>query len=122
MQWQANLSGGGSNDSNSHLRQAGHPYDITPTFQSNIMMNLSCISNYYYLPFVFRKVLNIISEGGVKGIAHIAVGGFHNMRQMFPEGLGATIYKDAWEVPAIFKWIQEVICNRLLIRNFFYVS
>lgn len=27
-------------------------------------------------------------------------------------GLGATIYKDAWEVPAVFKLIQEVLTKR----------
>ncbi|KAJ8619017.1 hypothetical protein MRB53_015203 [Persea americana] len=55
-----------------------------------------------------KQVLDIISEGGVKGIAHITGGGFtDNIPRVFPKGLGATIYRDSWEVPAVFKWIQE---------------
>ncbi|RVX01589.1 Phosphoribosylformylglycinamidine cyclo-ligase, chloroplastic [Vitis vinifera] len=47
-------------------------------------------------------------KGGVKGIAHITGGGFtDNIPRVFPKGLGAVIYKDSWEVPSVFKWIQE---------------
>ncbi|XVF80649.1 hypothetical protein PTKIN_Ptkin15bG0090900 [Pterospermum kingtungense] len=56
-----------------------------------------------------KQVLDLISKGGVKGIAHITGGGFtDNIPRVFPEGLGAVIYKDSWEVPAVFKWIQQV--------------
>lgn len=78
------------------------------------MMNLWCvvIISTYYLCFI--KVLDIVSKGGVKGIAHITGGGFtDNIPRVFPKGLGATIYKDSWEVPAVFKWIQEVISDFL---------
>ncbi|XP_028788745.1 phosphoribosylformylglycinamidine cyclo-ligase, chloroplastic/mitochondrial [Neltuma alba] len=55
-----------------------------------------------------RKVLDLISKGGVKGIAHITGGGFtDNIPRVFPEGLGANIYKDSWKVPPVFKWLQE---------------
>ncbi|KAH7861632.1 hypothetical protein Vadar_028658 [Vaccinium darrowii] len=55
-----------------------------------------------------KQVLDIISKGGVKGIAHITGGGFtDNIPRVFPEGLGAVIYKDSWLVPPVFKWIQE---------------
>ncbi|XP_031496793.1 phosphoribosylformylglycinamidine cyclo-ligase, chloroplastic [Nymphaea colorata] len=55
-----------------------------------------------------KKVLDIVSKGGVKGIAHITGGGFtDNIPRVFPDGLGALIYPDSWEVPPIFKWIQE---------------
>jgi phosphoribosylformylglycinamidine cyclo-ligase len=61
--------------------------------------------------FLFKKVLDLISKGGVKGIAHITGGGFtDNIPRVFPKGLGAFIYKDSWEVPTLFKWIQEVNC------------
>ncbi|XP_047311802.1 phosphoribosylformylglycinamidine cyclo-ligase, chloroplastic/mitochondrial-like [Impatiens glandulifera] len=56
-----------------------------------------------------KQVLDIISQGGVKGIAHITGGGFtDNIPRVFPKGLGALIYKDSWAVPPIFKWIQKV--------------
>lgn len=55
------------------------------------------------------QVLDIIGKGGVKGIAHITGGGFtDNIPRVFPEGLGAVIYKDSWNVPSVFKWIQQV--------------
>lgn len=55
-----------------------------------------------------KQVLDIISKGGVKGIAHITGGGFtDNIPRVFPKGLGAVIYNDSWEVPTVFKWIQE---------------
>ncbi|PIM97607.1 Phosphoribosylformylglycinamidine cyclo-ligase [Handroanthus impetiginosus] len=55
-----------------------------------------------------KQVLDIISKGGVKGIAHITGGGFiDNIPRVFPKGLGALIYNDSWVVPPVFKWIQE---------------
>lgn len=54
-------------------------------------------------------MLDIISKGGVKGIAHITGGGFtDNIPRVFCSGLGAKIFINSWEVPAVFKWIQEV--------------
>ena len=45
----------------------------------------------------------------MKGIAHITGGGFtDNIPRVFPEGLGAKIYEDSWEIPSIFQWIQKV--------------
>ncbi|RWR90561.1 phosphoribosylformylglycinamidine cyclo-ligase, chloroplastic/mitochondrial [Cinnamomum micranthum f. kanehirae] len=56
-----------------------------------------------------KQVLDIISKGGVKGIAHITRGGLtDSILRVLPKGLGATIYRDTWEVPAVLKWIQEV--------------
>ncbi|KAA8520427.1 hypothetical protein F0562_014684 [Nyssa sinensis] len=55
-----------------------------------------------------KQVLDLISKGGVKGIAHITGGGFtDNIPRVFPKGLGAVIFKDSWVVPTVFKWIQE---------------
>lgn len=55
-----------------------------------------------------KQVVDLISKGGVKGIAHITGGGFtDNIPRVFPKGLGAVIYKDSWNIPAVFKWIQE---------------
>ncbi|XP_015690138.2 phosphoribosylformylglycinamidine cyclo-ligase, chloroplastic/mitochondrial [Oryza brachyantha] len=56
-----------------------------------------------------KQVLEIISKGGVKGLAHITGGGFtDNIPRVFPSGLGAKIFTAAWEVPPVFRWIQEV--------------
>ena len=44
----------------------------------------------------------------VKGLAHITGGGFiGNIPRILPQGLAAQINKDAWQVPPIFRLIQE---------------
>ncbi|GAV89603.1 AIRS domain-containing protein/AIRS_C domain-containing protein [Cephalotus follicularis] len=55
-----------------------------------------------------KQVLDLISKGGVKGMAHITGGGFtDNIPRVFPKGLGAVIDKYSWEIPTLFKWIQK---------------
>jgi len=55
-----------------------------------------------------NQVLEIISKGGVKGIAHITGGGFtDNIPRVFPSGLGAKKFTGSWEVHPIFKWLQQ---------------
>lgn len=55
-----------------------------------------------------KQVLDMISRGGVKGVAHITGGGFtDNIPRIFPKGLGAVVNTNSWEVPSIFEWIQK---------------
>ncbi|KAJ4756189.1 Phosphoribosylformylglycinamidine cyclo-ligase [Rhynchospora pubera] len=55
-----------------------------------------------------KQVLDIISKGGVKGIAHITGGGFtDNIPRVFPDGLGAKIFTGSWEVLHVFHWLQQ---------------
>ena len=57
-----------------------------------------------YLP-VIRPLLG---KGLVKGMAHITGGGItDNLPRILPEGCGAGIDRSAWEVPALFKWLQR---------------
>jgi phosphoribosylformylglycinamidine cyclo-ligase len=47
-------------------------------------------------------------EKPVKGMAHITGGGLvDNIPRMLPEGCAVELYEDAWQVPALFKLIQE---------------
>ena len=44
----------------------------------------------------------------VKGMVHITGGGFfENIPRVLPAGLGAEIRRGAWEMPAIFPYIQS---------------
>ena len=44
----------------------------------------------------------------IKGIAHITGGGFAgNIPRILPQGLAAHLHKDSWDIPPIFKLIQE---------------
>ncbi|KAM0857431.1 hypothetical protein ACQ4PT_048473 [Festuca glaucescens] len=68
-----------------------------------------------------KQVLEIISKGGVTGLAHITGGGFtDNIPRVFPKGLGAKIVTGSWEVPPVFKWLQQVgkIEDAEMLRTF----
>ena len=55
-----------------------------------------------------KEVLKLLNEVKVAGIAHITGGGFHeNLPRCLKEGLGMKINKDSYEVPEIFKYLQE---------------
>ena len=53
-------------------------------------------------------VLPLIEKKLVNGIVHVTGGGFDgNIPRILPSGLGAKIRKNSWEIPPIFKKIQE---------------
>ena len=55
-----------------------------------------------------KPVLDVISKVAVKGVSHITGGGFYeNIPRVLPDGVSAKIYKDSYEVPAIFKLMQN---------------
>ena len=55
-----------------------------------------------------KSILSLIEKVEVKGIAHITGGGFiENVPRILPEGLAAEIEKDSYEVPTVFKVMQE---------------
>lgn len=55
-----------------------------------------------------KSILELISKVSVKGIAHITGGGFlENIPRIFPDGIGCEIEKDSYEVPPVFKIMQE---------------
>ncbi len=59
---------------------------------------------------IYVKALRSIREAGIsiKACSHITGGGFYeNVPRMLPEGKHATIEKNSYEVPAIFKMIAE---------------
>ena len=55
-----------------------------------------------------KSCLAAIKAGGVNALAHITGGGItENTPRVLPEGLAAEINLKAWELPDIFKWLQE---------------
>ncbi|CAA7027781.1 unnamed protein product [Microthlaspi erraticum] len=55
-----------------------------------------------------KQVLEMIDQGGVKGMAHITGGGFtDNIPRVLPDGLGVVVHTDAWELPPLFSFIQK---------------
>ena len=55
-----------------------------------------------------KQVLAAVKSGGVNALAHITGGGLtENLPRVLPEGMGATINLDAWDLPPVFKWLAE---------------
>ncbi|MCV2892184.1 phosphoribosylformylglycinamidine cyclo-ligase [Lentibacter sp. XHP0401] len=53
-----------------------------------------------------KQALAAVRSGGVHALAHITGGGLtENLPRVLPEGLGADINLDAWELPDVFKWL-----------------
>ena len=59
---------------------------------------------------IYVKALRSVKDAGVrvKGCSHITGGGFsENIPRMLPEGIRAVVEKGSYEVPAIFRLLQE---------------
>ena len=55
-----------------------------------------------------KQALAAVKEGGVHALAHITGGGLtENLPRVLPEGLGATIDLNAWDLPPVFRWLAE---------------
>ena len=55
-----------------------------------------------------RSILSLIEKVPVKGIAHITGSGIiETIPRIFPEGIGCEIDKHSYEVPAVFRVMQE---------------
>ncbi|MCH5463255.1 phosphoribosylformylglycinamidine cyclo-ligase [Lactobacillus sp. LC28-10] len=56
----------------------------------------------------FHQVYPLVQSGKLHAIAHITGGGLaDNLGRMVPEGLTAEIDPDSWQVPSIFKVLQD---------------
>lgn len=59
---------------------------------------------------IYVKMMKSIKNAGVKvkGCSHITGGGFYeNIPRMLPDGVKAVVKKDSYEIPAIFKLMQN---------------
>ncbi|MYL71337.1 phosphoribosylformylglycinamidine cyclo-ligase [Halobacillus litoralis] len=54
------------------------------------------------------EIQSLKKNTAIKGIAHITGGGFYeNLPRTLPEGLGCEIDTDSWQVPEVFRFLQE---------------
>lgn len=59
---------------------------------------------------IYVKAMKSVKDAGVtvKGCSHITGGGFYeNIPRMLPEGVNAQVNKGSYQVPAIFRLLQE---------------
>lgn len=68
-----------------------------------------------------RQVLEAIRAGGVHALAHITGGGLtENLPRVLPDGLGARIDLDAWDLPQVFDWMAQTgnIAEAEMLKTF----
>jgi len=55
-----------------------------------------------------RPLEGVLEDRRVRGLAHITGGGLtDNVPRILPAGCAAEIRRGAWEIPALFRWLQE---------------
>ncbi len=68
-----------------------------------------------------KPALAAIRAGGVHALAHITGGGLtENLPRVLPEGLGAQIDLNAWDLPPVFGWMAETggIAEAEMLKTF----
>ena len=68
-----------------------------------------------------RAALAAVRAGGVHALAHITGGGLtENLPRVLPEGLGAQIDLNAWDLPPVFGWMQATggIAGAEMLKTF----
>lgn len=59
---------------------------------------------------IYVKALKAVKESGIriKGCSHITGGGFYeNIPRMLPQGVRAMVMKDSYDIPPVFRLLQE---------------
>ena len=67
------------------------------------------------------RLQSLLDRQLVKGLAHITGGGItENLPRILPEGTGAAIARDGWDVPPIFQWLQRTgqVADDEMLRAF----
>jgi phosphoribosylformylglycinamidine cyclo-ligase len=89
------------------LEDAGLALDVPLTELGGVTLAEALLwPHHCYAPAVLPILA--ASEMPIKAMAHITGGGFiDNIPRVLPEGIGVQIHKSAWEVPPLFRLIQE---------------
>lgn len=82
--------------------------DAVPQLNEATVADVLMTPTRIYAPQV-RSVLDTVGNAGVHGIAHITGGGIvENLERILPAGVQLTIHRDAWTVPDMFSWLQQL--------------
>jgi hypothetical protein len=94
----------------SYLVYHVHSFSCEAVCQGFLQLHLFVnISSTTFLQLHFFNYISSTTFLCQQGLVHITGGGFtDNIPRVMPKGLGCSIDKTAWEVPQLFKWMQEV--------------
>ncbi|MBS3933095.1 MAG: phosphoribosylformylglycinamidine cyclo-ligase [Truepera sp.] len=96
------LMSGGLQTNGYSLARAVLGSALNEPFEGHTVGEALLMPHRCYLP----AVAPLLSQGIIKGMAHITGGGIpNNLPRILPAGLGATINLGSWPVPAIFELI-----------------
>lgn len=88
------------------LEVAGHKLsDVVPQVGTETLAEVLLTPTRIYV----RSVLGLMQQFKLKGMAHITGGGLtENVPRMLPEGCGAAINLNSWQVPPIFRYLEQL--------------
>ncbi len=91
------------------IRDAGCQWDDTPEMLGGRSLADVCLEPTRIYTSAIRSVLaHYRVKQVLHGLAHITGGGFEeNLDRILPKQVDAVIDPRAWEVPPIFRWLQE---------------
>ncbi len=91
--------------------------DLSTNFNGKTMMDVIMAPTRIYV----KPLLELLKRFPIKGMAHITGGGLvENIPRILPEGVTAVLQKSAWDMPALFRWLQQhgKITDREMYRVF----
>jgi phosphoribosylformylglycinamidine cyclo-ligase len=78
--------------------------DLSADFQGQSLADAIMAPTRIYV----KPLLTLINQLPVKGLAHITGGGLvENVPRILPDQLTAVLYREAWEMPPLFRWLQQ---------------
>ena len=88
------------------LEVAGHKLsDVVPQLGPETLAEILLTPTRIYV----RPVLELMQQFKLKGMAHITGGGLtENVPRVLPEGCGAAINLNSWQVPPIFRYLEQL--------------
>jgi phosphoribosylformylglycinamidine cyclo-ligase len=78
--------------------------DLSADFNGETLIDVIMAPTRIYV----KPLLELMKHVPVKGMAHITGGGLvENIPRVLPEGVCAILRKETWDVPALFRWLQQ---------------
>jgi phosphoribosylformylglycinamidine cyclo-ligase len=78
--------------------------DLSADFNGETLIDVIMAPTRIYV----KPLLELMKHVPVKAMAHITGGGLvENIPRVLPDGTGAILRKETWDVPPLFRWLQQ---------------